>query len=95
MVRLEYEAYPKMVLGTLGKIISGIEGDLPGTRVAIVHRQGVLHVGDLAVVIAASSPHRAEAFEACRRAIEELKKEVPIWKKETSPDGEEWLGMRP
>ena len=95
VVRLEYEAYPKMVLATLAKIIEGIEADIPGSRVAISHRQGVLAVGDLAVVIAASAPHRAEAFEACRRAIEELKADVPIWKKEVSPDGEEWLGMRP
>ncbi|MCB9744979.1 MAG: molybdenum cofactor biosynthesis protein MoaE [Alphaproteobacteria bacterium] len=95
VVRLEYEAYPKMVLGTLSRIIEGIEADIPGARVAIVHRDGVLHVGDVAVVIAAASPHRAEAFEACRRAIEELKADVPIWKKEVSPSGEEWLGMRP
>ncbi|MCA9656729.1 MAG: molybdenum cofactor biosynthesis protein MoaE [Myxococcales bacterium] len=95
VTRLEYQAYPKMVLSTLGKIIRGIEADIPGARVAITHREGVLGVGDLAVVIAASAPHRAEAFEACRRAIEELKREVPIWKKEVSPEGEEWLGMRP
>lgn len=95
VVRLEYEAYPTMVLRTLERIVRGIEADIAGARVAIAHRTGVLAVGDLAVVIAASAPHRAEAFAACRRAIEELKADVPIWKKEVSPDGEEWLGMRP
>jgi molybdopterin synthase catalytic subunit len=95
VIRLEYEAYPRLVLDTLAAIISGIERDIPGTMVAIVHRDGVLEVGDAAVVIAASAPHRAEAFEACRRAIEDLKRDVPIWKKEISPSGEEWIGMRP
>jgi molybdopterin synthase catalytic subunit len=95
VVRLEYEAYPKLALRTLASIIEGIERDIKGARVAIVHRAGVLHIGEAAVVIAASAPHRAEAFEACRRAIEELKCDVPIWKKEVSPDGEEWIGMRP
>jgi molybdopterin synthase catalytic subunit len=95
VIRIEYEAYPKMVLSTLATIIEGIEREIAGSRVAIVHRAGVLLVGDAAVVIAASAPHRAEAFEACRRAIEELKRDVPIWKKEVSPSGEEWLGMRP
>ncbi len=95
VVRLEYEAYPKMVLTTLSTIITDIEREIKDARVAIVHRHGVLAVGDLAVVIAASAPHRAEAFEACRRAIDNLKQLVPIWKKEVSPTGEEWIGMRP
>jgi molybdopterin synthase catalytic subunit len=95
VTRLEYEAYPSMVLRVLARIIEDIERELPGARVAIVHRDGVLQVGDVAVVIAASAPHRDAAFEACREAIERLKADVPIWKKEVSPDGEEWLGMRP
>ena len=95
VIRLEYEAYPSLVLDTLAQIIRDIERDIPGSRVAIVHREGVLELGDAAVVIAASAPHRAEAFDACRRAIEDLKRDVPIWKKEISPSGEEWLGMRP
>ena len=93
--RIEYEAYPRLVLSTLASIIRGIENDIADSKVAIVHRTGVLTVGEAAVVIAASAPHRAEAFEACRRAIEDLKRDVPIWKKEVSPSGEEWLGMRP
>src|SRR5262249_35093217 len=95
VVRLHYEAYRPMVLRTLSDIIARIEGALPGTRVAIVHREGTLAVGDIAVVIAASAPHRPEAFDACRQAIELLKQDVPIWKKEVSPTGEEWIGMRP
>lgn len=95
VTRLEYEAYPKMVLSVLARIIEDIERELPGARVAIVHREGVLQVGDVAVVIAAAAPHRDAAFQACRDAIERLKADVPIWKKEVSPDGEEWLGMRP
>jgi cyclic pyranopterin phosphate synthase len=95
VVSLHYEAYAKMVLSTLSSIILRIEGSLPGTKVAIAHREGTLLVGDIAVVIAAAAPHRAEAFDACRQAIELLKQEVPIWKKEVSPTGEEWIGMRP
>jgi molybdopterin synthase catalytic subunit len=95
VTRIEYEAYPGLVLSTLASIIRGIESDIADSKVAIVHRAGLLSVGEAAVVIAASAPHRAEAFEACRRAIEDLKRDVPIWKKEVSPSGEEWLGMRP
>jgi molybdopterin synthase catalytic subunit len=63
----------------------------PGTRVAIAHRVGHLEVGDLAVVIVAAAPHRAEAFEACRFAIDTLKQTVPIWKKEIASDGAYWV----
>ena len=63
----------------------------PGTRVAIAHRTGCLQVGEAAVVIAAAAPHRAEAFEACRFAIDTLKQTVPIWKKEVATDGEYWV----
>jgi molybdopterin synthase catalytic subunit len=67
----------------------------PGTRVAIAHRAGHLEIGDLAVVIAVAAPHRAEAFEACRYAIDTLKETVPIWKKEVATDGEYWVDDRP
>ena len=97
VVRLEYEAYPKLVLSTLTSIIEGIERDIKGSRVAIVHRSGVLLVGEAAVVVAASAPHRAKAFEACEpaRVRGSRIEDVPIWKKEVSPDGEKWIGMRP
>jgi molybdopterin synthase catalytic subunit len=67
----------------------------PGVRVAIAHRCGALEVGEVAVAIAAAAPHRAEAFEACRFAIDTLKQTVPIWKKEFASDGEYWVDDRP
>ena len=63
----------------------------PDTRVAIAHRVGHLAIGDLAVVIAAAAPHRAEAFAACQFAIDTLKETVPIWKKEITTSGEYWV----
>jgi molybdopterin synthase catalytic subunit len=95
VVRLEYEAYRPMAERKLAEIGAGIAAEWPGTRVAIVHRVGVLAVGELAVVIAVAAPHRAAAFEACRAAIDRLKESVPIWKKEIAEDGEEWIGLGP
>lgn len=93
VVRLDYEAYDQMAVRKMAEIVTRIESAQPGVRLAMVHRVGSLHIGDLAVILAASAPHRAEAFSACRAAIEALKVEVPIWKKEFSPDGAEWLGQ--
>ncbi|HNI60506.1 MAG TPA: molybdopterin converting factor subunit 1 [Pseudomonadota bacterium] len=93
VVRLDYEAYDEMAVRKMAEIAARIESEQPGVRVAMVHRVGSLQIGDLAVILAASAPHRGEAFAACRAAIEALKVEVPIWKKEFSPDGEEWLGQ--
>ena len=95
IVRLEYEAYRPMAERKMAEIGNGIAGEWPGVRVAIVHRVGTLVVGEAAVVIAASAPHRAQAFEACRAAIDRLKESVPIWKKEIAEDGEEWIGLGP
>jgi molybdopterin synthase catalytic subunit len=94
VVRLEYEAYAPMAEATLREIAEALEAT-HGARVAILHRVGVLSVGEVAVVIAASAPHRAESFAACREAIERLKRDVPIWKKEVGEDGEVWVGMGP
>lgn len=94
VVRLEYDAYVEMAEQKLRETAETAESRWP-VRVAVHHRYGALAVGDLAVVIAVSSPHRAEAFEACRYVIEELKREVPIWKKEISADGGEWVGRGP
>ena len=94
VVRLEYEAYAKMANAKLQEITVTLAAR-HGARVAILHRVGKLVVGETAVVIAASSPHRAEAFAACRDAIEWLKREVPIWKKEIGETGEEWIGLGP
>lgn len=93
--RLEYEAYAPMATAVMTQIADGIEAELEGTRVAIHHRVGVLGIGETAVVIAASAPHRAEAFEACRAAIERLKDDVPIWKKEVAETGATWIGQGP
>jgi molybdopterin synthase catalytic subunit len=95
IVRLEYEAYRPMAERKLAEIGDTITREIPGAQVAIVHRVGKLAVGDAAVVIAASAPHRAQAFDACRAAIDRLKESVPIWKKEIAEDGEEWVGLGP
>ena len=90
---LEYEAYDEMAQRYLAKIGGEVADRWPGARVAILHRKGRLIVGETSVVIAVSSPHRAEAFEGCRHAIEQLKKDVPIWKREIRADGSVWVGV--
>jgi molybdopterin synthase catalytic subunit len=95
IVRLEYEAYRPMAERKLTEIGAQLGREHPGARLAIVHRLGKLAVGEAAVVIAASAPHRAIAFEVCRAAIDRLKESVPIWKKEIADDGEEWIGLGP
>jgi len=93
--RLEYEAYGSMAVREMTRLCDEIEAELPGTRLAVEHRTGTLQIGDLAVVIAAAAPHRAEAFTACRAMIDRLKDRVPIWKKEVGEDGTEWVGLGP
>jgi molybdopterin synthase catalytic subunit/molybdopterin converting factor small subunit len=88
---LEYEAYPEMAEREMQKISDEASRRWPGTRVAIAHRVGHLEIGEAAVVVAAVAPHRGEAFEACRYAIDTLKVTVPIWKKEVATDGEYWV----
>ncbi|ATB27315.1 molybdenum cofactor biosynthesis protein [Melittangium boletus] len=95
VVRLEYEAYPPMAEKKLAEIGAEVAGLCSGTRLAIVHRVGTLLPGELAVVIAAAAPHRKEAFRGCEHAIERLKQDVPIWKKEFFEDGEVWVGLGP
>lgn len=93
--RLEYEAYPPMAVREMTRLCEEIEGEIAGVRIAVEHRVGVLAIGDIAVVIAAAAPHRAEAFAACRAMIDRLKDRVPIWKKEIGEDGAEWIGLGP
>jgi MoaE-MoaD fusion protein len=93
--RLEYEAYVPMAEEVLAAIAREIELEYPGVQVAIHHRIGTLVVGETAVIIAASAAHRAEAFAACRVAIERLKQRAPIWKKEIGESGQVWVGMGP
>ena len=95
ILRLEYEAYRPMAERKLAEIGAAVGAEWPGARLAIVHRIGTLVVGETAVVIAASAPHRPAAFEVCRAAIDRLKESVPIWKKEVAEDGETWVGLGP
>jgi molybdopterin synthase catalytic subunit len=89
-----YDAYRPMAEREIEKIVRDVEARLPDVAVAIVHRLGQLVVGDSSIAIVASSPHRAESFEACRLLIDRIKETVPIWKKERGPDGEEWVGWQ-
>lgn len=92
---LEYEAYGPMAVREMARLCDEIEAEIAGTRLAVEHRVGHLAIGDVAVVIAAAAPHRAEAFTACRAMIDRLKDRVPIWKKEIGEDGAEWVGLGP
>jgi molybdopterin synthase catalytic subunit len=90
---LTYSAHPTVV-GRLRDVAEQVASRHPVTAVAAVHRVGDLVVGDLAVVVAVSAPHRSEAFEACRDLIDTLKSTVPIWKYQGFADGsEEWVGL--
>lgn len=95
VTRLEYEAYPSMAQRQMQAIVTDLEARYPGTRVALHHRTGTLEIGDVAVIAAAGSAHRAAAFDAVREAIERLKADVPIWKREIGPDGAAWVSDRP
>jgi len=92
---LEYEAYAPMATKVMRELCEQIEREIAGVRLAVEHRTGRLDIGDVAVVIAAAAPHRAEAFAACRAMIDRLKDRVPIWKKEVGTDGAEWVGIGP
>ncbi len=93
--RLIYEAYVPMALRKLGEVADLAESRWVGTQVAIHHRHGAMALGEAAVVVSVSSAHRAQAFEACQFVIDTLKQEVPVWKKEISPDGAQWVGKGP
>ncbi|CAM3832500.1 molybdenum cofactor biosynthesis protein MoaE [Mesobacillus zeae] len=89
---LIYEAYESMAVKKLQQIGDEIKERWNGAEVAITHRVGRLDITDVAVVIAVSTPHRADAYEANRYAIERIKEIVPIWKKEHWEDGQKWIG---
>jgi molybdopterin converting factor subunit 1 len=89
---LDYEAYPPAAEKMLARIGDEMRERWGIERVAIIHRYGLLQVGEASVVIAVASPHRDEAFAACRHAIERIKEIVPIWKKEHYDDGAVWVG---
>jgi len=87
---LDYEAYESMALAKMREIAAEVHAKFPIDRVAIAHRLGRLEIGETSVFIAVSAPHRAAAFDACRYAIDTLKRSVPIWKKEYFEDGAVW-----
>jgi len=92
---LEYEAYEPMACAKMREIGAEIRAKFPIHRLAIVHRLGRLEIGETSVFIAVSSPHRAAAFDACRYAIDTLKRVVPIWKKEFFAGGAVWAEGEP
>lgn len=89
-----YEAYRPMAEREIGKILEEIRERHPEVRMAVQHRLGLVVVGEASIVIACASPHRAAAFAACREIIDRIKQTVPIWKKERTADGEEWVGWQ-
>jgi len=88
---LVYEAYEEMALKELSKLIDQAHQKYEIANVGIVHRTGRLEIGESSVVISVAAPHRRAAFEACEWLIKELKRTVPIWKKEVYADGENWV----
>lgn len=92
VLRLEYELYPEMVERELECLSAEILAAHPVGRIAFLVRGGAVPVGEASVIIAVGSVHRGPAFAACQMGIDELKRRVPIWKKEVFEDGEEWVG---
>ena len=90
-LHLIYEAYESMALKEMQKLIEQAKSDFEISNVGIVHRLGKLEIGETSVVISVAAPHRKAAFAACEWLIRELKRTVPIWKKEVYADGEEWI----
>jgi len=88
---LIYEAYPPMAEQELKRIAAELRSRWAVDGVSLVHRLGRLEVGEASVVVAVAAPHRREALEACALGIERIKQSVPIWKKEFSDQGEEWI----
>src|ERR1700716_1128258 len=92
VVHLEYEAYPEMAEKVMAQIADEMKRRWPISGVAMVHRTGVLAIGQASVAIAVAAPHRGEAFQAAQYAIDRLKQIVPIWKKEIWSDGSQGIG---
>ena len=88
---LEYDVYPEMAIQQIRAILAEAEKRWGVDRIAVAHRIGRIEIGEASVIIVVATPHRAEAFEACRYIIDTLKTTVPIWKKEVATNGEEWV----
>jgi len=91
VTHLEYETYDEQVIDKITEVVDEVRGRWPVRRVAAIHRVGELGVGEVSIVVAVSSPHRGDAFEAGRYLIDEIKAGAPIWKKEHWPGGSEWV----
>ena len=94
VIALDYEAYPEMAEKELARLGEEAKNKWQICRMAVVHRIGPVQITEPSVMIAVSAPHREAAFAACRFAIEEIKKTVPIWKKEVYEGGEIWIGTQ-
>lgn len=92
---LEYEAYDRMAISEMQKIADEACRRWKILRYVVIHRTGTLSVGEIAVLIGVTTPHRADAFDACRYIIDTIKQTVPIWKKEFLTDGEVWVNAHP
>jgi molybdopterin synthase catalytic subunit len=89
---IDYSAYEEMVEVEFGRLVADASARWPEARIAVRHRLGTIPVGEASIAIAAAAPHRAQAFEACRFVIEEVKRRIPVWKKELRMDGTEvWV----
>ena len=88
---LEYDVYPEMAVQQIRAIVTVAQERWGVERVAVAHRIGRLEIGEASVIVVVATPHRSEAFEACRYIIDTLKTTVPIWKKEVATNGEEWV----
>ena len=90
-LHLVYEAYEPMAMKEMQKLVEQVKTEFEISNVGIVHRLGKLEIGETSVVISVAAPHRRAAFAACEWLIKELKRTVPIWKKEVYADGEQWI----
>ncbi len=88
---LEYDAYPEMAIKKMREVADEIRARFPVTGVGILHRTGRLEIGEASLLVAVSSGHRKEAFDACHYAVDRIKQIVPVWKKEVFEGGEEWI----
>ncbi|MCG8608803.1 molybdenum cofactor biosynthesis protein MoaE [bacterium] len=89
--RMDYEAYPEMAEAKMREIEQEVVKRWPVEKIVLIHRVGKIELGEVSVAITVAGPHRQQAFEACRYAIDTLKETVPIWKKEYFSDGEAWV----
>jgi molybdopterin synthase catalytic subunit len=93
---LEYDAYPEMAIKKMREVADEVRTKFPIAEVGVLHRIGRLEIGETSLLVAVSSGHRKEAFEACHYAVDRIKQIVPVWKKEVWADGSEWIeGHRP